>query len=521
MRRLIVLALLGLILAAPSTAAAQPLPGVNTPIGGLARTIAGMDVIKAQIAELRRQLSECDSPAASKTGACASRAILRAKLNYLLEVGVMLGDPDAAGAPPKPAEKPADANNYEAEFEYLREQLSRQPPATYIISENAAKYVVISHCRTMKDTERLAPYKTPEEIKASQDDQRNGKTRAAIGACIKEYDTKEIVANRKMALEYCVPATTNQYGERFLLNLCMHKHDMLTAMCRQEFDLIVAFVHHKDPQAQHQPQMCPYQRVAISPGEVQAIMAAAPVRTMAGLPPTFVAPLDVAIAPRPPLPIPAGTVIELRIPGFWDGAAIDNIENNGQPMNAALDQPLVIGGKTILRAPAAVNLKARIIGAGSRFEPVQTRPETVQIAFTIDEINIDDPERPLGHWADLKSNEVVFTVPYKSNINAGKPGLMSDTRVRFTLGVSGTVEAPSAQPPAAGRRTAAPAPAPAAPRPQTPPTPAPPTSDPQQRAEEARQRTERVQACVQQAIRDRPVGSIEAAQAIAACGQIK
>src|SRR6185436_7519474 len=88
--------LLGLALAAPSTAAAQAIPGANTPFGGLARTIAGIDVIKVLIADLRRQLSGCDGPGASKTGVCASRALLQTKLNYLLAVSLALGDPDTA-----------------------------------------------------------------------------------------------------------------------------------------------------------------------------------------------------------------------------------------------------------------------------------------------------------------------------------------------------------------------------------------------------------------------------------------
>jgi hypothetical protein len=504
------LILLGLLVAVPSSSGAQQtVPGVNTPFGGLARQIAGIEFIKAEISDLRRQLSGCN---ASRTGACASRALLQAKLNYLLEVGMALGDPDTAGAPPKPLTKPTEATDYEGELSYLQQQLGQEPPAVYIISENRAKYFIILHCKAMKDTRALRAYMTPEEIKASMDDDRTGKTKANVSACITEYDARAIAANRKTALEYCVPATTEKDNGRPLMNLCMHKHDMLTAMCKQELDFMALMRQHKEPQSQHAPQVCPQVRVFIGPGEVQAIMAAPAVRTMAGLPPKFVAPPDVVTAPRPPLPIPAGTVIELKIQGSWDGAAIDNVDNYGLPISAGLDKPVVVGGKTVVAAPAPVMLKGRIIGDSARFE---TRPETVQIAFTTDEINIDAPDcRPCGKWADLKSNEVVFTVPYRRT--ATNQGVIFDTRLRFTIGGSGSVDMSSAQTPPA--RTPGARPAPTAPPPATTP---PATPSPQSQAEEAARRAERIQACVFQAMKALPSGSPAQAQAIAACAQIK
>jgi hypothetical protein len=134
-----------LALTSASTAAAQTIPGVNTPFGGLARTIAGIDIIKAEITGLRRQLSGCDGPGASKSGVCASRALLQAKVNYLLEVSMVLGDPDTAGAPPKPTTKPTDATDYETELQYLQQQLRQEPLGVYVISENRAKYWLILH----------------------------------------------------------------------------------------------------------------------------------------------------------------------------------------------------------------------------------------------------------------------------------------------------------------------------------------------------------------------------------------
>ena len=43
--------------------------------------------------------------------------------------------------------------------------------------------------------------------------------------------------------------------------------------------------------------------------------------------------------------------------------------------------------------------------------------------------------RPCGQYADLKSNELVFTVSYQTNAN--RPGVMFNTKIRFTIGATG------------------------------------------------------------------------------------
>ena len=55
--------------------------------------------------------------------------------------------------------------------------------------------------------------KTDEENRASMEDERTGKTKADVNACIKEYDAKAIAANHKTAVEYCVQATAEKDGE--------------------------------------------------------------------------------------------------------------------------------------------------------------------------------------------------------------------------------------------------------------------------------------------------------------------
>src|SRR6185503_8147818 len=96
------------------------------------------------------------------------------------------------------------------------------------------------HCRTLKDTSSLMALKTDEENRASLEYERTGKYRADVNACIKLYDAKAIAANHETAVVYCVQASADKNGLHNLLNLCMHKHDMVTAMCMQDFDFMTA-----------------------------------------------------------------------------------------------------------------------------------------------------------------------------------------------------------------------------------------------------------------------------------------
>jgi hypothetical protein len=510
MRHSIALILLGLLFAAPSTAAAQTIPqtipgtGPSSPFGGLVRAFAGIEFIKAEIVDLRRELSRCDGPGASKAGACASRALLQAKLNYLLEFSMLIGDPDTAGAPPTPLARPAESSNYTDLENYLVQEIRKENTGAtfYPISDNRAKYEVIQYCKAMKDPRELGvTFMTPEEVQATLGGAAAAKTRADVSACINEFDAKEISANRKTAMEYCMASTAQPDGRHPLLNLCMDRHDMLQAMCKRRLERQEAWRRHKIPQFAHAPQTCESLLRLVSQREIQAIQAAPTVRTMAELPPKFFAPPDVVIAPRPPLPIPSGTVIEVRIQGSWDGFAIDSVANNASKIGSGLDLPIVVGGKEVLHAPAGVILKGRIIGPGAR-------PDTVQIGLTTDEVNVD----AVGNYADLKSNELVFTVPYRAN--ASNPGIRADTKLRFTIGGTGTVVTPPGQP----------APASSAPTPPTTADPPPPPTgskppDPQQQADEIRKQAERRKECAQQAMRDNPRGGLELAQALGACAK--
>jgi hypothetical protein len=261
----------------------------------------------------------------------------------------------------------------------------------------------------------------------------------------------------------------------------MNRYDMLQAMCKQELELQVAMNARKNPGSPHNPQTCQTNRP--SPAEMPVIQSAPPVRTMAELPPMFFAPPDVVIPPGPQLAIPAGTTIRFKLVGSIDSSFAE-VQRMGI---AALDQPLVIGGHTLRGA----TLNTRLIGPGAR-------PDTVQIGLTIDQIKVDDEK-----WADVKSNELVFTVTNRPATADGR--VRFDTILPFTFGTGGSVAVPTTLPPQAPPATVKPAlPAPAAPSPA-----------------DAAARAARVQACVQKAIADHPAGGLELSQAIAACRQTK
>ena len=131
---------------------------------------------------LRSQLARCGG--ASASGNCASH-VNAAKLNYLFDVSVMLGDPDTAGTPPKPQRsRPTLPTTRPSSRIYNKNSSGAR--AVYLMSENRAKYWIILHCEGMKATYILMTVRTPEAVKASMGDDRSGKTKADVAACIKD-----------------------------------------------------------------------------------------------------------------------------------------------------------------------------------------------------------------------------------------------------------------------------------------------------------------------------------------------
>jgi len=385
--------------------------------------------LRAEIADLRAKLARCDGPPnlALTSDNCRARTLVQAKLNQLLKMGVMMGDPDVAGAPRAPAIMPTDSTDYESELSFLWPKVQAEMRDAYVVSEARAKYTIIAHCKAMKDLGYLGSMLTGDELKA-----RMGagsiKTRADVNACIKEYDAKEIPVNRKAAIEYCLQSNnwlTSGKG-RIPFDDCMNRHDMMQAMCKQELELRYEYMM-RSPGIPRAPQTCP--GVQPNAREMQAILSAPAAGTMAELPAKFLAPPpDVSIPlTAPPVAIPAGTVLETTL--LFRGVNVTSVEQGDIPA-ARLDAPLAVGGQVILTAGTFIFLKARIIGPG-------TPPNSVQIGHTTTSARLADQKR-----MELKSDELMFTIlrqppspfvrqpPALAGFGVAIP---SDTKLRFTL----------------------------------------------------------------------------------------
>jgi TPR repeat protein len=337
----------------------------------------------------------------------------------------------------------SQAEDYESEAASLAAKIGPQAARSgfYLMSEDRAKVAIILHCKAMTTgSPFLQPYLTAEEQKALMDDAGRAKTKSEVNACIKEYDAKEISANRKAAIEYCFQGNDYTKGSSSTVQFfdyCMNRHDMLQAMCNRASAFMLAYQKRKNPAMTFVAQLCP--GVRLNPQEIQMIQALPAPAAMAELPPKFFAPPNVVIPPGPQLPIPAGTVLDTRISG---GLYAINVAA-GQFIDVRIEQPLAVDGQTVLPANTHLTLKTRIVGPG-------TRPGTVQIGLTTDRANMPD-----GKYAEVKSDELLFTVTKEPNALEGG-GIPYDTKLRFTVTAP---EAPSA--PVPPPTTAAPSASPA------------------------------------------------------------
>jgi hypothetical protein len=511
MRRARSVAAVFLLLALASTATAQDRESVRL----LEKLLVGSSTeINAEIANLRRRLARCDGPANQRLPSdnCGARTLIQAQLNYLLRMGMEFGDPDTAGtraSTPVVPPAPPDAADYISQASILQEKVRSEPPGdiVYLISENRAQLVIIGHCRAMHEYQYVAAGLTDDENRAALSPAGQAKTKADVNACIKAYDAKEIGANRKAAIEYCLQThnySADPFGDtsaRVLFDTCMNTHDMVQAICKQRSEHAANYMMRKLPGQLRSNQTCP--GVQPSPREIQAILSPPAARAMAVLPPKFLAvpapppPHPDYPVPAPPVPIPTGTALETILNGQISPSAVERGLGQGVDVPARLERPLVVGGRTVLAPPTQIFVRARIVGPG-------TGPNSVLIGFT-------------AHWAqkngdeggyELKSDEIVFTVarqpPAPAGLNLFVP---LDTKLRFTLGSTASSAAP-----AAGASAATPT---------AKPTPAPPTAsappDPRQQAEERRKQAERLVVCQQQAVKDHPRGGVELAQALMAC----
>jgi hypothetical protein len=386
--------------------------------------------LRAEIADLRSKLARCGGPPA-----CPERTLLQAKLNQLLKMGVMMGemmgvgDPDVAGTPPRPpALKPTDATDYMSMRTYLAPTLAERLDRGYIVSEPRVSLAIIDHCLAMKDLGYLGSMLTREEDAARRSPAGQAETKANVIACIGEHDAKEVSANRKAAMEYCLQANNWVTGGKGTapFDACMDRHDMLQAMCKQELELRVEYMM-RSPGIPRAPQTC--QGVRINQQQSLTILSGPAAGAMAELPAKFLAPPPDLSLPlsAPPVAIPAGTVLATTLQ--HPGVNAVSIEQGNMP-NARLDAPLAVGGQVILTAGTYIFLKARIIGPG-------TPPNSVQIGLTTTSAMLADQKR-----MELKSDELIFTIlrqppspfvrqpPALAGFSAFIP---SDTKLRFTL----------------------------------------------------------------------------------------
>lgn len=335
------------------------------------------------------------------------------------------------------------AEDYESELNSLVGKIGPQAGRAgfYLMSEDRAKVAIISHCKAMTaESPVLQAYLTDDEQRVRMGDAARAKTKAEVNACIREYDAKEISTNRKAALEYCFQGndyTKSSSSAVQFFDYCMNRHDMLQAMCNRASALIMAYQKRKNPERTFVAQACP--AVRLNPQEIQTIQALPAPAAMAELPPKFFAPPNVVIPPGPQLPIPAGTVLDTRISG---GLYAINVAA-GQFIDVRLERALAVSGQTVLPVNTHLTLKTRIVGPG-------TRPGTVQIGLTTDRANMPD-----GKYAEVKSDELLFTVTKEPNALEGG-GIPYDTKLRFTVAAP---EAPSAPvpPPTAAAPSASPA----------------------------------------------------------------
>jgi hypothetical protein len=327
----------------------------------------------------------------------------------------------------------APADDYESEQVSLAAKLGPQAfrAGFYMMSEDRAKVAIIAHCKAMTTGfPILQNYLTADEIKARMGEAGQAKTKAEVMACIKEYDAKEISANRKAAIEYCFQGNDYTKGSSSAVpffDYCMNRHDMLQAMCNKASAFLMAYQKRKNPELNYVAQSCP--GVRLNPQEIQAIQAVSAPAAMAELPAKFFAPPNVVISPGRQLPIPAGTVLNTRLSG---GLYATNVAA-GQYIDVRLEQALAVGGQTVLPANTHLTLKTRIVGPG-------TRPGTVQIGLTTDRATMPD-----GKHADVKSDELLFTVTKEPNALEGG-GIPFDTKLRFTVATPATPSAPASPP---------------------------------------------------------------------------
>src|SRR5438105_7418648 len=151
-------AILAYLILAP--AAAAQLPPIDPQMLNLPPIAGTREALRQEILSTKARLDKCAGPPT-----CPERALIQAKLNHLLKMGMVLGTDQPVAEAPRVA--PTDATDYVSERSFLLSKIRQEgQDIVHIVSEDCAKFTIIDHCKAMKDLSYLSSMMTSEETMA-------------------------------------------------------------------------------------------------------------------------------------------------------------------------------------------------------------------------------------------------------------------------------------------------------------------------------------------------------------------
>ncbi len=362
----------------PNAANGQPAVAIST------------ETRKARLNSIKAEMARCEE----HRDECFWLPLLQARLNQMIKIGMMLGEDDAAPAAPPGSTPPPSTADYESLRAYLSKIVGNDS-GLMNVSPERAQIAIIDYCVGMNDPQVLGGIITPQELQAAMSQGAREQTRTKVQKCIAEYDPKQVAANRKAAIEYCLK--TNNYtagGQRAAYDACINGNDIMQAMCNQALRLRAAYMWRDRPGGAP-PQVCP--SLSVPASAVQTLVRSASTGGPPGVPASLLA---VPTAPATPTTapgiaaIPEGTVVDVTLMAtVWAEAAAA-----GQKFRATLTHPVQSNGKDLIPPRSMILLKARVVGPGPK-------PNTVQIGLSLDSFETVDAKT-----FSLASNEIVYTL---------------------------------------------------------------------------------------------------------------
>ena len=345
---------------------------------------------KARMNAVNAEISQCEQ----HRGECFWLPLLQARLNQLIKLAMMLGEDDAAPAPPPGSTPPPSKADYESLRAYLS-KIAGNDSGVMNISAERAQIAIIDYCVGMHDPQVLGGIITPQELQAAMSQESRERAKAKVQACIADFDPKQLITNRKAALEYCLHTYNYTAGaQRTAYDACINENDIMQAMCNQALRLRAAYMWRDRPGGAP-PQVCP--GLVVPAPAVQAILRSASTGGPPGVPASLLA---VPTAPRTPVTapgsvaIPEGTVLDVTLLATVSAEAAAS----GRKFSATLAHPVQLNGKELIPPRSLIVLKARVVGAGPK-------PNTVRIGLSLDSFQTMDAKT-----FSLKSNEIVYTI---------------------------------------------------------------------------------------------------------------